>query len=231
MPARMAFGAQKPLAQRYELWLVDRRGYGESTPVRRREDFEIDGADLLDLVPDGAHLVGVSYGTLGALVMAAEDPGRLASLTLVECPAFSMAPGDADARRTMTELDEVYGNRTLSDTEFFNRFVEIIGAPGEFAEPLTSPFDQTVALLRRHRVAWDYELALDPIAAAGVPTLVVTSGEHPAFEAVADHLTAVLGARRERIGGYGHLVPLAADDFNAALDSFFSSVPQGARAL
>ena len=55
MPARMAWDLQKPLAERYELWLVDRRGYGESPPVRRREDFEIDGADLLDLVPDGAH--------------------------------------------------------------------------------------------------------------------------------------------------------------------------------
>ena len=224
LPARMTWGMQKPLAERYELWLVDRRGYGDSPPVRRREDFEVDGEDLLDLVPEGAHLVSVSYGTLGSLVMAAADPGRLASLTLVECPAFSMAPGDAAATATRDALDALRADRTLSDGAYFQRFVEILGAPGGFSDPLPRPFDETVPILRQHRMAWDYDLALDPIAAARVPTLVVTSGEHDAFEAVGDHLTAVLDARRARIGGFGHLVPLAAEQFNATLDDFFSSV-------
>ena len=227
MPARMAWYLQKPLAENYELWLVDRRGYGDSPPVKRREDFEVDGADLLDLVPPGAHLVGISYGSLGSLIMAAADPARLASLTLVECPAFPMAPGDAAARDTINTLDALYADRTASDADFFNRFTAAIGAPGGFTDPLPEPFDTTVALLRRHRVAWDYELALDPIAAARVPTLVVSSGEHDAFEAVSDHLAATLGARRERIGGFGHLVPLAAKQFNATLDRFFTHVAQG----
>lgn len=223
----MAFYPQKPLTEHYELWLVDRRGYGDSPPVRRREDFEVDAADLLDVVPSGAHLVGVSYGSLGSLVAAAQEPERLASLTLVECPAFSMAPGDAAARTAMHQLDALYADRTLDDATFFERFVRVIGAPGGFTDPLPPPFDATVPMLRQHRVAWDYDLPLDRIAAAGLPTLVITSGEHPAFEAVADHLTAVLDARRARIGGYGHLVPLAAEEFNATLHGFFSSVPQG----
>lgn len=226
MPARMAFYPQKPLAQKYQVWLVDRRGYGDSPPVRRREDFEVDGRDLLDLVPEGAHLVGVSYGTLGALAMAASDPQRLASLTLVECPAFSMAPGDPAARERREALDALYADRTLDDVAWFERFLALISSPGGFTHPLPPPFDTTVPLLRGHRVSWDYELPLDDIAAAGVPAMVVTSGEDAAFEAVGDHLTAVLGARRERIGGFGHLVPLAAEQFNAALDGFFSSVEQ-----
>ena len=227
MPARMAWYLQKPLAERYELWLVDRRGYGQSPPVKRREDFEVDGADLLELVPGGAHLVGISYGSLGSLVMAAEDPHRLASLTLVECPAFSMAPGDRACQQTIRDIDALQADRTLSDVEFFNRFTQVIGAAGGFADPLPEPFAATVPIIRGHRVAWDYELALDPVAAAGVPTLVITSGEHDAFEAVGDHLTATLNARRERIGGQGHLVPLAAEQFNATLDDFFTSVSEG----
>jgi pimeloyl-ACP methyl ester carboxylesterase len=228
LPARMAFFGQKPLAERYQLWIVDRRGYGDSPPVRRREDFEVDGADLLEIVPEGAHLVGVSYGTLGSLVMAATDPTRLASLTLVECPAFSMAPGDAAARERMHALDAVYADRTIDDVEFFERYLALISSPGGFTHPLPPPFDTTVPLLRNHRVSWDYDLALDNIAAARVPTMVITSGEDDAFEAVGDHLTAVLNARRERIGGHGHLVPLAVEQFNGALGDFFSSVTQGA---
>lgn len=226
MPGRMAFFGQKPLAERYQLWIVDRRGYGDSPPVKRREDFEVDGQDLLDLVPEGAHLVGVSYGTLGSLVMAAEDPQRLASLTLVECPAFSMAPGDAAARERMQAVDAIYADRTLDDVEWFERYLKLISSPGGFTHPLPPPFDTTVPLLRGHRVSWDYDLPLDHIARAGLPTMVISSGEDPAFEAVSDHLTAVLDARRERIGGFGHLVPLAAEQFNAALDQFFSSVEE-----
>lgn len=228
MPGRMAFFGQKPLAERYQLWVVDRRGYGNSPPVRRREDFEVDGQDLIELVPHGAHLVGVSYGTLGSLIMAAQDPGRLASLTLVECPAFSMAPGDAAARERMNAIDAVYADRTVDDVTFFERYLTLISSPGGFTHPLPPPFDTTVPLLRDHRVSWDYELPLDHIASARVPAMVITSGEDDAFEAVGDHLTATLDARRERIGGHGHLVPLAADRFNATLDDFFSASVHGA---
>lgn len=226
MPGRMAFHPQKPLAARYQLWVVDRRGYGGSPPLRRREDFEVDADDLLEILPVGAHLVGVSYGTLGSLIAAAEDPERLASLTLVECPAFSMAPGDAAAVEAMNRADALRADKGLSDAAYFDRFLDIIGAPGGFTDPLPAPFDTTVPILRNHRVAWDYDMPLDRIASARVATLVITSGEHGAFEAVGDHLAAVLDARRERIGGHGHLVPLAATQFNAVLDDFFTSTEQ-----
>jgi pimeloyl-ACP methyl ester carboxylesterase len=83
MPSRMAFARQKPLADRYQLLLVDRRGYGESPAVRRREDWEVDAADLLAVLPAGTHLVGLSYGSVGAIVAAATEPQRFASLTVV----------------------------------------------------------------------------------------------------------------------------------------------------
>ena len=226
MPGRMAFYPQKPLAEKYQLWIVDRRGYGDSPPTKRREDFEVDARDLLDIVPAGAHLVGVSYGTLGSLIAAGADPERLASLTLVECPAFSMAPGDAAATETMTALDAMYADTTSSDRDWFDAYLKIIGAPGGFPDPLPAPFDVTVPMLRHHRRSWDQDLPLDAIASARLPVLVISSGEHEGFEAVSDHLAAVLDARRERIGGHGHLVPLAASRFNAVLDDFFTSISQ-----
>lgn len=227
LPARMTFGRQKPLAERYQLWLVDRRGYGESPPVRRREDWERDATDLLALLPPGAHLVALSYGTVGAIVAAAQEPGRFASLTLVECPVFSLAPGDPAARDTLVGLEALFADRSLDDRAFLDRFLTIMGIPTELTDPLPSPFDETVPILRRHRYAWDGELPLDAVARSGLPTLVVTSGEHPAFDAVGDHLAAVLDARREYVPGEGHLVPLVGAPFNELLDDFFVSVSQG----
>ncbi|MPZ72310.1 MAG: alpha/beta fold hydrolase [Nitriliruptorales bacterium] len=227
MPGRMTWAPQKPLADRYQLWIVDRRGYGQSPPLRRREDFEADAEDLLDVAPQGAHLVAISYGTIGALIAAATEPERFASLTVVECPAFRLAPGDLAATDTMARLDALHADTTLDDHSWLERFAVLIGSPAGFPKPLPSPFDETVTILRRHRRSWDRDLPLDGIAAARLPVMVVTSGEHAAFEAVADHLTAVLDASRERIGGHGHLVPLAADRFNAVLDDFLQTA--GAR--
>ena len=224
MPGRMTWGLQKPLAADYQLWIVDRRGYGDSPPVKRREDFEVDADDLVEVIPQGAHLVGISYGSIGALLAAAQDPQRLASLTLVECPAFNLAPGDQVAAEAMDRLDALHADATLDDHAWFERFVQVIGAGGTFPKPLPRPFDQTVKLVRGHRMSWDQDLPLDAIAAARLPVLVITSGEHQGFDAVGDHLAAVLDARREYIGGHGHLVPLAAERFNATLDDFFSAV-------
>ncbi len=224
MPGRMSWAPQKPLASKYQLWIVDRRGYGDSPPVSRREDYEVDAQDLLELIPPGAHLVGISYGSIGALLAAGEDPERLASLTLVECLAFGVAPGDPVATETMQNLDALHANTTLDDHTWFERFVRIIGAGNTFPNPLPPPFDQTVRLVRGYRRSWDADLPLDRIAAARLPVLIVTSGGHQAFDAVGDHLAAVLDARREYVDGHGHLVPLAAEQFNALLDDFFSSV-------
>lgn len=226
MPGRMSWALQKPLADRYQLWIVDRRGYGESPPVHRREDFEVDAQDLLQVAPEGSHLVGISYGAIGALLAASTEPERFTSLTIVECPAFTLAPGDPVAADTMNRLDALHEDTTLGDHGWFERFVDIIGAAGGFEDPLPSPFDATVPMVRRHRRSWDRDLPLDAIAAARLPVLVVTSGEHQAFDAVGDHLAAVLDARREYIGGHGHLVPLAAEQFNGLLDDFLTK--QGA---
>lgn len=49
------FAAQRPLADRYRLLLVDRRGYGAS-PDTDRSDFDTDADDLVELLAaqDGA---------------------------------------------------------------------------------------------------------------------------------------------------------------------------------
>ncbi len=66
--------AQRPLAEAGSCLLVpDRRGYGQSPPADG-EDYLRDGDDIAELLGDGAHLVGHSYGCLGAMVAAARRP-------------------------------------------------------------------------------------------------------------------------------------------------------------
>ena len=64
--------AQRPLADEgFQLLVLDRRGYGRS-PAADGEDLVRDGEDIADLMGDGAHLVGHSYGGLGVLFAAAQ---------------------------------------------------------------------------------------------------------------------------------------------------------------
>src|SRR6266498_3353305 len=53
------------------------------------------------------------------------------------------------------------------------------------------------------------EPAVDELAAAPFPKLVVSGGHHPAFDAVCDVLEARLGAERAVLPGAGHSLPRA----------------------
>ena len=73
--------------------LADRPGHG-LTPKNGGEDFERDAHLLEDLLEPGTHVVAQSYGGLVALYMAQAHPDRVASLALIEVPAFCFAPDD-----------------------------------------------------------------------------------------------------------------------------------------
>jgi pimeloyl-ACP methyl ester carboxylesterase len=62
--------AQSPLADRWTLLILDRRGFGESSPADG-DDFEVDARDIVEALGEGAHLVAHSYGGVGALLAAA----------------------------------------------------------------------------------------------------------------------------------------------------------------
>src|SRR3712207_3492374 len=82
--------AQRPLAEEgFRLLAVDRRGYGRS-PSAAGEDFLRDAEDIAEVMGSGAHLVGHSYGGLGALFAAARRPEATRSLTLLEPGTFAL---------------------------------------------------------------------------------------------------------------------------------------------
>src|SRR5881392_3809104 len=81
---------QRALADHYKLLLVDRRGFGASSP-NGPVDFERDADDVAELLGDGSHLVGHSYGGVVSLLAAARRPDAVRSLALIEPPAFGVA--------------------------------------------------------------------------------------------------------------------------------------------
>ena len=90
---RATWAAQRPLAERFELLVLDRPGFPPNPPVAR-VDFETDARLVADLLQPGDHLVGHSYGGVISLLAAAARPERLGSLTVIEPPATTVAAGN-----------------------------------------------------------------------------------------------------------------------------------------
>jgi pimeloyl-ACP methyl ester carboxylesterase len=74
---------QRELAERWSLAIPSRPGFGGSPPLERN-DFEAEAPMFAELLGDGAHLVGHSYGAVIALLAAALRPDAVRSLTVSE---------------------------------------------------------------------------------------------------------------------------------------------------
>ena len=74
------------------------------------------------------------------------------------------------------------------------------------------------------RRPWEEQLPVGRLAGAPFPTLVISGGHSPAFEAVCDALTARLRAQRAHVPGAGHATPETGDAFNQTLEAFICTV-------
>ena len=96
----LAFSEQRPLAERWQLDVLDRRGFGGSLDPLGRVDFDADARDVAGLLDDPAHLVGHSYGGVVCLLATALRPEGVRSLTVIEPPAFGLGAGIRRSRRS-----------------------------------------------------------------------------------------------------------------------------------
>ena len=197
--------------------MPDRRGYRDP-PENVGEDYLQDAEDVADLLGDGAHLVGHSYGGLGALRAAARRPEAVLSLAVVEPPAFGLRRDDPAVASLIAELERLWAQPDLSDRAFFEAFLRMVGAPPEeIPEEMLEHWTTQVGPLRGCRQPSDAEIPLDRLSSTPFPKLVVSGGHHAAFDAVCDELTRGLGAERAVITGAGHEVQMVGTPFNEAL--------------
>ncbi len=219
--ARPTWGRQRVLRDRFEVDFVQRPGF-PPLPDVDRVDFVDDAVVVAERLGAGAHLVGHSYGAVISLLAAAEAPTRVRSLTVIEPPATSIAVGHPAADRFTREGVEWWRSGPTDDPEAFLRgFLEYVGSGYDPPSPLPADLAQGARTLIVERGPWEAEIALDALAAASFPTLVVSGDHHEAFDAVCDVLTSRLTAERLVLPGHGHAVQQHRD-FNDRLADFVS---------
>ncbi len=217
--------AQRPLADEgFRLLVPDRRGYGRS-PAARGEDFLADAEDIAELMGDGAHLVGHSYGGLGVLFAAARRPEATLSLTLLEPGTFSLGQRDPAARTLVAEVRRLW-DEDLPDEDWVIRFLQLVGSdPDALSPELIAAAVQLVPVFRRGRPIWEPELPLVALASASFPKLVVSGGHSAGFDAICDELAEGIGASRMAIEGAGHEIQFTGGPLNEALRTLWRATP------
>jgi pimeloyl-ACP methyl ester carboxylesterase len=218
---------QPPLAERWQLVIPSRRGFGRSPPPER-QDFEHDAADLLPLLAPGAHLAGFSYGGLGALIAAGRRPDLVRSLTVIETPLFAIAPGDPGIERFERLSDEFLADGLDARPEVLAEFLPAAALPAPAAGPLPPDVEAELRLARGGRRPGEALPDLDAIRRAGLPVLVVSGDHLAAIERLCDVLAEAVGGERAVIRGRGHAIPRA-DGFNERLEEFWAAA-ESARA-
>jgi pimeloyl-ACP methyl ester carboxylesterase len=212
------WGAQRPLAERFELVVPNRRGFPPNPPVDEVV-YEEEARWLDDWILPGTHLVGHSAGGVIALLAAARRPRDVASLTVVEPPAFHVARGIPVADAFAAAGTRHWRQSPREPETFLRGFLDYVGAP-QPPGPLSPELLQGARTLVVEEYVWDVPIPLDELAAAPFPKLVVSGAHNDAFEVVCDVLERRLPAERVVLPGAGHSVQRLGAPFNERLAAF-----------
>ena len=221
--AKTTWRKQRELAERWRLILPNRPGFGASPPIERL-DFEVEAPVYAELLGEGAHLVGHSYGAVIALLVAAGRPEAVRSLTVSEPGCLRVAAGTPVVDEMIANGEKLYSHVEDIPDETFLRFFRS-GAGSAYDTPAHLPEEllRGVELLKSERPPWEAVIPIERLAAAGFPVLVLSGGHSRAFETVCDALADALSAEREVIPGRGHTVPSTGVPYNDRLQGFLES--------
>ena len=210
----ITWGAQRDLAERFTLVVLDRPGYPPNPPLGRI-DFEEQARQLGELLEPGDHLVAHSYG--GVIAMLAADE-RLRSLTLNEPPAFGLARGSPPVEEFLAAMDRA----PREPRAYLQHFLPLVGVNLDVPERLSPAFEAATRAAMVERPPHEAEIPLDRLHALPFPKLVVSGAHSAALDAVADVLEARLPARRAVLPGAGHNVQRA-PGYNETLAAFLET--------
>ena len=233
------FVKQKALAEHgWQVAIVDRPGFGQS-PSRGVDDMERDAAWIADMLGDGAHLIGHSWGGAETLLAAARRPEAVRSLVLVE-PALqvlAMADPAADpaTKATVGRMAEpMLTSQTPAD--YALAFIRMLGTNDDTTSRMVGNFSAEVATrfgcsILQARMAPPPVLlrAAETVAKAKVPVLLISGGWSPMIEAVCSVTTRLTGGRHASVPSANHFPQLDnATEFNRVIEAFMKENGAGA---
>lgn len=228
----LGFGAQRPLADNFRVLVMDRRGYGRSPDIARG-DYAVDAEDIARLLGDGAHLVGHSYGTAGAMLAAGRRPEAVRSLTLIEPGNYQVAADHPRVAAALRANREGHAKlpKDLPAEVYLRAATDSVGWP---PLPPTPDRLRAAGTAMRELPCWEAEIPVEPLRAASWPKLVIGGtwetapalyrqrGGEPLM-ACAEVTAERIGARLLRVTGASHYPQVECPDVvNAALRETFS---------
>ncbi len=237
------FPEQGSLADDYQVVLVDRRGFGDST-FADAEGWPADMRDLAELLEEigPAHLVGQSYGAVVALLAAGLQPDRVLSLIAIEPPAFEVAAADTAADKTTVALKPVFERaKTLTAEEFITAWALAQGRTREQLDAWIGSFGErdwaAVEASRHERWPGDAPFQFQVLRATRFPKLLVRGAWKPEvagrddagkdFAAVCDRIAHQIRARVVVFEQSTHNPQLQEPEaFNALVRETWATVPR-----
>jgi pimeloyl-ACP methyl ester carboxylesterase len=217
------FARQEQLAaQGWQLMLPDRPGHGRSPAPGRPDDAEADAVWLAELLGDGAHLVGHSFGGAVALAAAVRRPQAVHSLTVIEPAMLPLAMSSPPVRRLILNMIamQIF---SLSDASRARKISRLLGIPDEIRGGTDHAELSAIGRnLKKIKVPAKAAIqrGLDAIRDAHIPLMVVTGGWSPAFEATGDAVATLGAGRRIVIRSPHHFPQSISDEFNERLAAF-----------
>lgn len=213
-----SWAAQAPLAERFELVILNRPGFPPGPPVESL-DFEDHAAWVAERLEPGDHLAGHSYGGIVSLFAASYRPEAVRSLTVIEPPCFGVARGEPEMDGWIAGIDTYLRGPPREPRAFLLGFYELVsGTRPALPDPLPPDLEQGTRMLMIERLPTEAVIPFDRLEAP-YPKLVVSGDHHPAFERTCDVLEERLDAERLIVRGSGHS-PHAVPGFNEAFAEF-----------
>jgi pimeloyl-ACP methyl ester carboxylesterase len=220
----------------YRVVRYDVRGHGRSSAPATGYDWEHYLADLRALLDhlrvERAHLAGISMGGAIALQLALEEPGRVASLTLLDSalPGFAYSPQFEEDIERLREAVRADGPRAALERHWLTHpiFESVRRHPERFAALRRMVLDYPAAdYLDEAEYAPPERPAIERLREVQAPALVVVGGRDlPDFRIIAHVLAENLPrARKLVVPDAGHLPSLERpEEVNATLLSFLAAV-------
>ena len=217
------FAKQIDLAEHgWELVVPDRPGHGRTAAPGRPDDAALDGAWVAELLGDGAHLVGHSFGGAVALAAAARRPGAVRSLTLIEPALQKFALADPDVRKFGLKAMLTLA-LPMTAAMRARRFALLVRIPEEIRGG-SSPAElrQMGRGLKALRLPSGGEIAAQLAVARtrDIPFMVVTGGWSRALDAIGRLAAKAGGGQHVVIASTHHFPQAVSDEFNDRLNNF-----------